>query len=1404
MDIKFLREALKIVNGQVTIYSSRAPAYAQLTAIVDDYYNGVDVVIAEAKDVTPQGSQTQVIIKGISNYMNRPNLPALATFTLNAKNILSAVIQYDLIGETSGAGSWKFSDSFPSLPTLPDFATPAGTEPESPLDRLVLNNSHFIVSTDPFEFKKLNVQLDKGISFAGKMAPSGVAGMFDHSFAKGQLLTLSGPIVIPKTVKKLPPLAKNAYPWKENKTPVGIYLKAELGIDIKFGKMEFNQGAFNIFSLPSKTWQKENPTYSPVLAYTGKFEAKDAGIATDVHATIAPGIDGVMLEAENIKGVSIAKFEDLVEISGPENLGAQIPSAVNDKIKSLQLEAIGIYLSKAESGLDVSFSFLTIGIPDVDWSLIPKYICIDSIFAQFMVAAPLSGTASYTSSIGASLDLDGIPVKVWAYYPAFEVYGELEQPQNLPLKKLMNKYIPLAGANPPIGDLSVDQVDVDVSPGKFYNLNILMADHTPWEIELGSVTFTVKNLALNILNSSAEGKKFGGNFSGYLEFIDGIVFQVNYTTPGDVSLRAAIETIKLSQLISKLTLAAIPIPHGFDLTFEKSSILIEKQGDAYDFMLGTQMKGFGSLGFEVTKVAGQWGFALAMEVPESTLDKIPGLAKLEAFEKVLTLEDVLMVVGSIVPTNLNFLNLAQFNNPNIKTKKIQLPQGITGPQKGFNVYANIDMDLQAVTKLLRGFLSLPQNLQVALSVGTNPPADSKLTATISGKFRKDVDVQGTLQLAIIEEQPVFSVIGSLTVPIQGAYCEFDLVMAFVPNGAFLAGDLQSVNHDGKNKSLQFWVIKLRSLALEIGIDWEGVPSLGFAAQIEVDTFDSSIAVFADSADPAQSLFIGAVSNLSLADVVGELAGVLKTPVPAKIKKILSTVKLEGTGSFKMPNSAAAALNNRDVAATAAAFSQYGKVSLSTNPQTTTITVNKKGSLWYLNDLSGRIHYQLKLDGTSIDVSTEAQIYCVPEDTIIANLPVFRKGIKVDGKITILSWSATVKVDVEPNVGITATGTTSLIKIYSDNFLTITSSERKDVGPLFSMSTYKPYPELSIKAPYMILDAQVNFLGAPLARTAVQITLDGLTIHFSGDLATATKFDMTLTVKSDQQMTATGSVVAGIDKTMDFGKLGSVKADVHVACSISINKKITGAPSGRINSATFEWEGISLTALTDSGMNLDDRPFASFPGVLEPYVKKAIAAVLHDPSKWLELLKKKIIQGIKNTAKAIGKILHDSFGLNAQQIGDDTKAILGYGADDIAKALEGAGFNGDQAAKVLRALKYSKNEIQSAVKAAFPGEHIDSTWSHGDTPKPHIDTPTTPHVDYPAKLHGDIPHHLDTGKHHVDAHWDHWPKHSHTDKHTHIDKSTGHMDKSAKPHGDTKVVPHVDKKPHGDIPVHLDA
>src|SRR5262249_29439571 len=143
--------------------------------------------------------------------------------------------------------------------------------------------------------------------------------------------------------------------------------------------------------------------------------------------------------------------------------------------------------------------------------------------------------------------------------------------------------------------------------------------------------------------------------------------------------------------------------------------------------------------------------------------------------------------------------------------------------------------------------------------------------------------------------------GSVTLPIQGQSCLFTVAMLIElsPPGAFLSGTMQG--------SVSFSGITLSNLALQIGVDAVGLPTLGIAATGTLGKLNGSVAVVLDTQNPSQSMLAGSVSDLSLKDIGDTLADIAHFTLPADIGSALAQIQVSGTHAFSLPSSAAADL-----------------------------------------------------------------------------------------------------------------------------------------------------------------------------------------------------------------------------------------------------------------------------------------------------------------------------------------------------------------------------------------------------------------------------------------------------------------------------------------------------------------
>src|SRR5205085_2384012 len=388
---------------------------------------------------------------------------------------------------------------------------------------------------------------------------------------------------------------------------------------------------------------------------------------------------------------------------------------------------------------------------------------------------------------------------------------------------------------------------------------------------------------------------------------------------------------------------------------------------------------------------------------------IPGREILAEFESFVGLDKLMLVASSLEQTGVTLPDMADFNAPSLGSKNINLPPQASGLVRGLNIYAALSTAKNAGFHALAQFLgvALDGTLGITLAVSLPDPAtNSKLFFAVSEVIQQGVTLTGELGVLMQSGEVGVFLTADVQTQVQGQPVRFDVTAAVLENGVLISGTMQG--------SVRFDPVQLSNLALVIGIDFEAIPSLGIAATIDVSRFDSSVAIFFDSTDPAKSLLSGAVSNLSLRDVAQVLAE--QQTIPSELDDVLRRVGLKGIGAFNLPATLATALDNRDLAMLASAFKQYGNIALPATSDRVLLIINSQGAVWHVTDMSTMLHYSLSLQGDTIAVALQPQFYVAPQPTFIGAIQ-FPQAIHVVAEIDYLVLQAQLTVLINPSQGI---------------------------------------------------------------------------------------------------------------------------------------------------------------------------------------------------------------------------------------------------------------------------------------------------------------------------------------------------------------------------------------------------
>lgn len=1236
MDYTALRQALQIPSNKIVTITP-ATLTPNLANLFDTCYAGQPIVITNAQPGPGDNQHDTVVIQGQSMFLNVSNVPIEARFVRDSDANVQIFLKYTLLGANPGLSDWRFSTSFPQLPTVVDWNKPYVDPLTIPLDHLSLFNASYVVVSQRQQEPELHVDLVPGINFVSQMRPGGILGIVESIVGHAEPLTLSGVIRLPQPAQTTLPLKALQYPWEVTEPVPGIYLQADLRLDSALGtsNMRFDGAQYRLYTPTTSDWLHKNATYQPVLAYTGSLSIPSATIKADVVAPIAIGGSEALLLG-HFQGVSVAKLASLLDIAGADDLLSHLPSqlqALGEALGKIELTQAGLDLGISGSRFDVAGVSFTLGMPELNWHVWDDHFAINSIACRFDIVSPFGDRQhrKVTLTVLGTFEIEGVPLNVFASSAdGFTVYAELAEKQTIPLKQLMQTYVP---AVPAPSDLTINALRVSVAPFKAYGMAIALAEEpNPWVLDLGPQRLTIRDVILS-LSCPANGS-VSGSFGGTIAFGDSATITARYDIPGDFMIRGEFPTVSLKQLIARLSNQALELPDAFDIHFTDSSVLIQKSGPDLTFLFGTHVEGFGSLAFEAVKRSSggqaQWGFAAGLDFVSGKSSDLAGLSFLGKFEELFHLQKLLLVVSSFDSPDFQFPDLAVFQSPRLPTKKITLPAQSGGLVAGLNVFAEWSLDTSQQQQLLQKFLGLNPTLAITLQVSAEPAKNSRLFVGYS------TTIQGhplTCQFGgqIQDGEVGLFLRGSMTVTIQGQPQTFDVLLVFVENGAFLSATVKG------HTAIDFEVFKLSHLAIEIGIDWEGIPSLGVAGTIDVATFESSIAVFFDSSDPAKSMVAGALMNLSMKDILDALTG---NTVPSEIDSVLQQVNVRGTHSFTIAGDLAADLDNLKLDRVAPAFQSQGGITIPADINQVLLVRNTPGSIWYLTDLTIMRHYALTKQGDTITVILEAQFYAAPQNTMIGTLN-FPMGFYVNGAIEFFTLKASATIEINPNKGLAINAAMEPFIIGSKTLFSITGNNGKDT-PEISVATFAQPGESreEFKQPHFFISGQLEMLG--LSRGIyLNLSKDGLQFDVHGDLIPGVNFDLHGQFDSLTNLGIGGDVKVGVG-TLDFGPLGKVNLDTDVEGTLDIGVK--GDDIYAKMEASFTFAG-SKHEIAQFNLDVETASLAHLVSTVADKVKAMLEDFFKDGVRWAECVAKGFIEGVED----VGKVLAEFFDLIDESI-----------------------------------------------------------------------------------------------------------------------------------------------------------
>ncbi len=1302
MTFEELKQHLMLQNQQFQLTTQTLDGAFQ--AFLSSYYFKLGKVLEiDNATLVHDDANQAVLLTGRSAFLEVPNLETEARFHLDSDSQPQVCIRYTLVKSWTQTDKWKFSNSFPYLPS--EVISRLGSSEFEPLlDDLQFTQAHYYVSSAPCQATAYDLSLEPGISFASKIKPIGFLGVLENLLPDIQPVILSGSIVMlpDDTTLPLPSLnvdvtALEVYPWEMDSPALpGIHLNIDFDLGFKVGNASLHDTKFHMYAPLSKSMTMQDAMYAPVNALTATFDIPSADMSVNMIALIKPQVKSLSFEAR-LDRFSIGNLTKLADACGSLDIPDKFDQFLKP-LKKLELTNFGFMISW-DNRLTFDQIAFGIGIPDANWHIWQDDLVLSGIGAQFILHSPFKYRFLETNLWGI-VDIDGSPLQIRGTVASHQLMLMAQiSDADLPLKPLMKKIAPDV---PPPSDLNISELQLMLIPGQSYRISgSLMQKPKAWTVNIGPTPLTISDVFFELSHTQSDG--FAGYFNGNLAIGDNFTLAINYALPGDLVLRGEVNVFTLKSLVKNLTNQPLNIPKGLDFEILDASAVIQKSAGNMMLQLAGRIEGLGFIALEVRKIRGKWGIAIGISLNAGTkLSHVKGLGDLKAIEKIVELEDLLIAISTYDGPQFRFPDMAAFSNPVLSEANVELPKTAGGLVTGLNVYSQWRIDThKKELKLLKGLLGLDPVMAMTLQVSNPPTKSSMLYTSMETKFDGKWPFKYQVGVALNNKVPEIFVAGKLQVKLNKRPYKFDVAMSIVQSGAYFSGSMVGTV---KIKNLQF-----SNLLLASGVNWAGVPSLGISANLDIGKVSSSITFFFDANNPSKSVFAGSLSDLNLKDIAVSVAGAKK--VPDELAAVLKQIKLKGTGQFKVPAKASKALanslNELDYAKIAAAFQRYGKINLPTTHDQLNLVIKKKGSLWSITDMTNQMrHYQVKKVRSNILVSVNSQIYYAPQSTQIGALT-FTEGFYLGGSISVLGLTSTTVVEISQSKGIAVDTTLNKnLVIYKKSFFYLGAADKKTQGARLSLSTFAQ-PKHKIKAlrkPHFYLNGKLVLMGIT-SSGIITVTRKGFEFDLYSQRPVPVPAPLSgkihHTLEGSGYFSSTGQLGTSLQNTLafdtkiNFGELGKLKFKANVTGTVSASFNGKEAKASFKGSFTFKKKrhSVKLTLKADS------KDLANMGKLVAKEVERIFTDVFDSAEEWAKFAADGFMEGI-DSIEDTAKVLDKTFKKSAKEVAKSLKNA-GHDAEKVGKALKNAfDLDKDDLKSALKGAGYASKEVDKFVSSAF--------------------------------------------------------------------------------------------------------
>ncbi|MFE0460210.1 hypothetical protein ACFW1A_13285 [Kitasatospora sp. NPDC058965] len=1160
-------------------------------------------LVVDHAELDPPDPQGSIRLTGRCTLLQVEDLVVRLTAEPGAHGGLRLLVRFALPAD------WTFGTSFPELPQTPDW-NPANPSPTSvPVDQLDLGNAEFVFATEAGPLPgRPGVQLVAGLNTVADLRVGALLGEAAGLLGLRQQLTtpLFGRVRLAGAAEPAP-LAPGQWPWQQQaEPPPGLSLRADLAQASAVRGADFTGIALRVHSPLTQEWLARNPTYRPVVAFTGGFSLGADGVAGEAVAPVATGGWSLPLLA-SFRNARLADLTGLAPLLGKQDPRALLPDTLRSALKHIELERVCVELSAGPGHEGISRLSATVGLPELDWQVVTDLLRVTALHLTFEAVPALR------LELAGQVEIAGLPLQVLATGDnGLTLYGRTAPGSPLNLSALLARYAP--GIAAPADGLSVDALAVELAPGSHYALALSTAAANPWHLALGPTGLTVHDLSLR-LTKPHDGPATGA-IAGTVE-LDGVgSLAFACDRPGPLRLRGEVPQARLSRLVAALLGRAVTLPEAFDLDFRDSSVLIHADDQYARFQLATTVAGLGSLALEVRRTAAAGEFAAGIALGEADLTQLHGVGGVIAeFRNTLGLRNLLLVYSTFDAPDFRFPALADFEAPGLAGTLPPLTQQLDAGLTAYGTWQlNPDDERQA---LLAEVVGGPAAFEVALHLGTDQYLRAAFRSTvcrqqIAGEFGARLH-HGSLSLYLK---------GTVELLIQGHAQKLRAELRFLPSGALLTGSMTGTT------AVSFAGFQLANLAVAIGVAVDGAPTLGVSATVAAPGLSSSVSVLIDTTatTPGGSLVVGSLGDLTLHQVAESIVG---TPLSAEAAAVLGRMAIRGTGRFTIPGALAAALDALEVDPLKAALLRGGVPF--DGPGEPLLIIVEPGSHWQLTVPTGDgpRHYGLHRDNSNADitVSLDAQLYVAPEAVTFGGV-VYPRGYRVSGELELFGLRSRSDVSVDPNLGLSLESSMDRLVVGGEQVLVL-EGDVPGSGPSLSVATTER-PGQQRSDAHATISGRLRLFGMERSLHA-EVTADSLVfaVRHEPIQGVMLQLDLDCRLRDRTDLAVAGTLGLAVG-TLDLGPLGRFRVDGGVQGRLAVQVRdgnVEAVVSGTLTVAT------STVAWSRALSPVDLSPQRLAATVREA-VTDRVRIALGTVQAWMDAVSNGLIAGVKDYADVI--------------------------------------------------------------------------------------------------------------------------------------------------------------------------